>query len=383
MNLPPITKSLRFRLSGTTTAVVFGVATVALGVVYMSLLIEVRSLTRLALTQRLTERGIEFATREIRTMESFFQERLLNVVAGVMLVLLVVLFLTSLVVGWVLAGRALAPLDRIVAVANEIEATDLSRRIGRTGTNDELERFAGTFDAMLDRLDTAFQQQRRFLAQTSHDLRTPLAIIRSHLDVTMSDPEASEEDWKAAGEIALRASERMSVMIDDLLVAARLELPGTSMTLVDLADLVMDAASDIHAAAAGASVHVEVAPNPAPINGDRQALDRAIGNLVDNALRVSPEGGELKLASGVVNRCAFVSISDRGPGIDRSLLRGEKRKRGGLGLEIVRLIVSSHRGWIDGEDRPGGGTRVVMWFPSADRSGELVTDPPALADLPA
>ncbi len=375
VQLPAITKSLRFRVSGATSALVFAAAAAALGVIYVAVLFELRA-PETVIVQNLTEQGIEISAREIRTIESVLQERLLNALAGAMLVLLVVLFLASLVVGWMVAGRALAPLERIVAVANEIEATDLSRRIGRTGTGDELERVAATFDAMLHRLETAFRNQRKFLAQTSHDLRTPLAVIRSNLDITMSDPDATEGEWRATGEVALRASERMSVMIDDLLAAARLDLPGKQFVLVDLADVITDSAADIHAPAAERSVTVEVSPSPAPINGDRQALDRAVGNLVDNALRASPEGGDLRLSSGVADACAYIAVSDRGPGVDRALVRGEKRRRGGLGLEIVRLIVSSHRGWVDAVPRNGGGSRVVMWFPLAEHEDRVIARPP-------
>jgi signal transduction histidine kinase len=170
------------------------------------------------------------------------------------------------------AARALRPVDTITQVAQEIEATDLSRRIALEGPDDELTRMAGTFDSMLDRLDHAFRSQKDFLAQTSHDLRTPLAIIRSNLDVTMSDPDVNVQDWRATGAIALRATERMTAMIDDLLAAARMEAGAPTLVNVDLADLVRQSAEELGARASEAGASLAVMAQSALVLGDRTAL---------------------------------------------------------------------------------------------------------------
>ena len=189
MELPPLTRSLRFRLTGMTMAVVFGIAGVALAVVYLVLLAQIRNLTeRQIIGAQVGELFIQLGEREYRTMESFLREAVLNQTAWAIVIILIGLFVAALVVGWFVAGRALEPVSRMTQVAQEIEATDLSRRIALEGPDDELTRMSRTFDSMLDRLDHAFTSQKEFLARTSHDLRTPLAIIRSNLDVTMSDP---------------------------------------------------------------------------------------------------------------------------------------------------------------------------------------------------
>lgn len=389
MRAPSFTRSLRFRLSGMTVAVAFGIGGLALGAVYLATLRQVRDLT--VRTLILTREPVELpdgsvvllpqlAEGEIRTVEGVLKEIILNRVAVTTLAVLVGMLILSLVVGWFVAGRTLAPLTRITEVAEEIEATDLSRRIGLEGPDDELTRMARTFDAMLDRLDRAFSSQRKFLAQTSHDLRTPLSVIRSNLDVTLSDPDATIDDWRATGEVVVRAAERMSTMIEDLTAAARLEVGGARLVPLDLAMLVADTATEVRAAAAEAGVRLEVRAVPATVEGDRTSLLRALGNLVENALRLAPEGSEVVLASGTQGPWAYLAVADRGPGIDPQVVRGEAPGRTtGLGLAITREIASAHRGRLDAALRPVGGSLLVLWIP---RSGDRPEVPPDIRRLP-
>jgi len=231
MEFPPVTRSLRFRLSWITSAVVFGIGGVALGVIYLAILDTLRNdfvTQRMLIGGRVVDvDGVpvlvgQVEEQTVRTVSSIFGEILLNRVAWIILVVLVALFLLSFLVGWFAAGSALAPVGRITTVAKEIEATDLTRRIALDGPPDELTTMAGTFDAMLDRLDRAFRAQRELLAQTSHDLRTPLAVIRSNVDVALDDPETTLEDWRETGELVSRAADRMGRMIEELLAVARL-----------------------------------------------------------------------------------------------------------------------------------------------------------------
>lgn len=380
MNLPPVTKSLRFRLSGMTSAVVFGVGGLMLAVIYLAVLSEIRSLTeRVIVGVPVGGFVIKLGEKEYRTFESFVREEILNQVAFIMLIVLVVLFVASLVVGWIVAARALRPVDTITQVAQEIEATDLSRRIGLTGADDELTRMAGTFDSMLDRLDHAFKGQKEFLAQTSHDLRTPLAIIRSNLDVTMSDPTVRVEDWRATGAIALRATERMSAMIDDLLAAARMEAGAPTLVNVDLGVLVQQATEELGAQASEADASLSVIARPALVLGDRNALGRAVGNLVENAVAASGAGDVITVTSGSVEDWGFVAVYDRGQGVDPAVVRGEKAVRGHLGLKIVREICRLHGGFLDGAKRKGGGSVVAIWIPLGAGTG---SDQPQMSALP-
>lgn len=369
MRLPGFTRSIRFRLSGLTSAVVFGLGGLALAVVYFVVLYQVRNLTMRAVV--LTGEPVivggrrflvpQLSEQEVRTFESLIKEIILNRVAWVTLAVVGGLFLLSVLVGWLVAGRALRPVARLTAVAAEIEATDLSRRIRLAGADDELTRMASTFDSMLDRLDGAFQSQRTFLAQTSHDLRTPLAVIRSNLDVTRSDPEATVEDWRATGEVVARAAERMSGMIDGLLAAARLETEQAVRQDVDLAGVVTAVAGEHAARAEAMGRSLEAVAGSAVVRGDPAALGRAAGNLIDNALRAAPAGTGVTVGSGRIAGWGYVAVADRGPGIDPATV--EAPGAGGLGLSIVRRIADAHGGTVAAGRRPAGGSLVVVWLP--------------------
>lgn len=380
MHLPPVTRSLRFRLSGMTAGVVFGIGALALGAVYLLVLFRLRRLTvpGIVVTNEPVDIGgitvlrPRFTAQEFQTIEGQIREVVLNQVSLITLAVLLLVFLMSLAVGWFVAGRALRPLDRMTSVAQDIEATDLSRRIALDGPDDELTRMARTFDAMLDRLEKGFTAQQRFLAQTSHDLRTPLAVIRSNVEVTASDPDAGAAEWRATGDIVVRAAERMSTMIDDLLVAARLEAGAATFLHLDVAALVEEVAVETRARVESAGVALELDARPAVVEGDRTALLRAVGNLVDNALRAAPVGSTLRLASGAAGGWAFVAVRDEGAGFDPAAARP-----GGLGLGIVTEIARSHRGSFSVVSRPDIGSVAVLWLPAVGEEREAV--PPAEA----
>ncbi|MGA7271661.1 MAG: histidine kinase dimerization/phospho-acceptor domain-containing protein, partial [Acidimicrobiia bacterium] len=236
-------RSIRFRLSVLYSSVVFGLAGAFLGITYYLVR---RNLRRLPLTldsrvATINGRPIIVQQLDVDTAQLVQQsitQRALTLLSHYSVVALIALFLISFVVGWIISGRALRPVAQITSVAKEITASDLSRRIAYRSTGDELSRLAETFDDMLERLDTAFSSQRRFLADTSHDLRTPLAIIRSNIDVLADDPSASLEDWQVAGGIVQRNAERMADMSDDLLAAARLEVRSAAAVHINLGDLV-------------------------------------------------------------------------------------------------------------------------------------------------
>lgn len=367
MRTPTLNRSLRLRLSAFTSAVAFGLGGVALGAVYVAVLLRLRSETMEAVVvtgQSVRIRGRTYivpqlAEQEMRTIESIFREYLLNQVAVVSVLVLVALFLISLLTSWFIAGRALRPVTRMTAVAEEIEATDLSRRIGKVGSDDELTRLGSTFDAMLDRLESAFASQRRFIAQISHDLRTPLAVIRSNLDVAMAAPDAGAEDWREAGEAIGRAADSMTVMVEDLLSAARMEVDAASFVDVDLSELLAGVVADHAARAREFGVELEGRFEPVGVQGDRLSLVRAVGNLLDNAFQASSPGSSVVVAAGRSDGCPFIAVADRGPGFDPEAISGRR----GLGLSIVSGVAAAHGGAAVIRQREGGGALVVMWLP--------------------
>jgi signal transduction histidine kinase len=351
---------------------VFSVAGLALAGFYFVTLRTVQSLTvtgsRLQAVLIDGEVGLRLTQVEMRTIESLFKEFVLNQLAVWTIGILLVLFGLSLIVGWVVASRSLRPIDEITSVARDIQATDLDRRIGLEGPDDELTRLANTFDAMLDRLSGSFRSQQRFLAHTSHDLRTPLAVIRSNLEVISNDPDATVADWRETGEVVERAADRISVMVDDLLAVARQELAGATLTSIDPAEIVTELVSDLGPAARadGVVIEADLPGQPITVTADPDMLRRAIGNLVDNAVRESPEGGSVSVALRREGEWTYLGVLDRGPGIDVDLALNGDHGDGGMGLGIVRQIVAMHAGRLSAVVRPEGGSVLSIAVP--DRS---------------
>ncbi|WP_117215029.1 sensor histidine kinase [Allorhizocola rhizosphaerae] len=298
------------------------------------------------------------------------------------------LFLLSLGIGWVLAGRALRPVRAIARTAEEIQATDLSRRIQLGGARDELRYLADTVDSMLDRLDTAFRTQRQLIDDVSHELRSPLTIMRANLDVALTSPDATEEDRRRAVAVMDRATARMSNLVEDLLASARRSTPALADTDVDLAAVAREAMEDYSSLASerGLRLRDRLSPSLALI-GDPEALRRAIGNLLSNAVRLAPSNSDIAVSSGHLDGWLWLGVADRGPGIaepDQARVfdrfwRGsgasERDRRTGLGLAIVRQVVESHGGQVALHSAPGEGSTFVLWFPSRGAGSDLAPRP--------
>jgi signal transduction histidine kinase len=258
-----------------------------------------------------------------------------------------------------MSGRVLKPVGEITTVAREIQASDLSRRIALEGPDDELKRLADTFDEMLERLDKAFSSQRRFLADTSHDLRTPLAIILSNVELVADDPAADLDEWRGAGDVIRRNAEKMSKMIQDLLASARLQTGKAQAVTLDLAEIARAKALDFASVAAEKAVVVEARTDQAMVLGVEIALDRALTNLMDNAVNAAPPGSKVVVGSGVDDGWAWLGVSDSGGGLPEDPVN-----RVGLGLSIVTQIAEGHGGTlVSHPGEAGKGTTMVIWLP--------------------
>jgi signal transduction histidine kinase len=293
------------------------------------------------------------------------------------------LFLASLGVGWLIAGRVLSPIARITSVANEIQASNLARRIELAGPDDELRRLADTFDSMLDRLESAFVAQRQFLADVSHELRNPLAIIQSNLEVALRDAEASPASRGHAAAAISRTIARMTRLTDDLLALARLEHAEHGREQVDLVELLHEGAGEFRAAAATRELSVELPLLGAlVVSGERDLLKRAVANLLDNAVRLAPEASTIRLAAGSRIGWAWFAVADEGPGVDaadRARIFGRFWRRGGgshgggsgLGLAIVQQIAERHGGEARVFSDGGSGSTFVVWLPQISEPGAV------------
>lgn len=367
----PSWQSIRFRLSVQYSALVFGIGSALLGLVYLAVQ---RGLGSQTMMTHLWEGRVvafddgstftipHYTGKEVHAIETIYNQVVLDEVARFTIMAVIILFLLSIVVGWIMSGRVLKPVGEITGVAREIQASDLSRRIALEGPDDEIKRLADTFDDMLERLDIAFSSQRQFLADTSHDLRTPLTVIRSNVELVADDHDADVEDWRQAGEVIQRNAERMSQMIAGLLATARMQTHLAQSINVDVADLVRSKVSDFSPIAAEKSVDLVGRIDPVTIQGVEIALDRALSNLIENAIRVAPAGSLVEVGCGIVDGWGWTGVRDAGPG-----LAPDSSDRVGLGLSIVTQIAESHGGSLASYPGLGyAGTTMVIWIPLRD-----------------
>ena len=386
--LPEWARSIRFRYTLLYSAVLFGLAAVLVAAIYLVLLMALRGEPVSA--GRVCKYGECIRLVSLSEFERLVNSQTLTKLRNYSFGALGVLFVASLGVGWVVAGRVLRPIGRITAVARDIQATDLSRRIELPGPEDELKQLADTFDAMLARLDAAFAAQRQFTADASHELRNPLAIIRTNVDVALADPHADPDDLRHTITVVKRASDRMARLVDDLLALARRQEPTLEHEPVDLGVAVTEASDDFVVPAAARNIVLDRAIAPGVVvTGDRDALKRAVANLLDNAVRLAPAGSRIRLATGSEGDRAWIAVADEGPGIapedqphvfDRFWRADKARSRAdggtGLGLAIVRQIAQSHGGSIRLQSKVGVGSSFVIWLPVITPSAEAPIHPP-------
>tara|TARA_Y100000758_G_scaffold297408_1_gene257313 strand:+ start:243 stop:1376 length:1134 start_codon:yes stop_codon:yes gene_type:complete len=365
----------------------FGVAALAVGAIYqnVSRVLDDEPMSRHSAFTELVDTPIlgsssttlDSAGGGLQVFEEAVNRRALRQLRIYSVVALAVLFFASLAIGWYVAGLVVHPIGRITAVARRIQGTDLSRRISLGGPPDEFRELADTFDDMLDRLDAAFEMQRHFIQEASHELRNPLAVLRTNLDVVMHDPRSEPEDFRAAGEVALRATSRMSSLVDDLLLYAHHERPDVHRAPIDLASVVAETVADFAAAAesAGVELRAEVAER-LQVVGDPVALRRGLANLLSNSIRVSDPESSVLVTAGHDDEKVWISVRDEGPGIDpddvddvfQRFWRGDlpsarEHGRSGLGLAIVRQIAEGHGGQATVRSTVGVGSTFTIWLP--------------------
>lgn len=296
-------------------------------------------------------------------------DQAVNLVGIVSLVVLAV----SSAVAWALAGRVLRPIARLTATATAITETDLTTRIAVEG-HDELARLGDTFNAMLDRIEGLVAAQRAFLNDIAHDLRTPLTIVRGHLDMLSDDPD------ERSSTLALIDDEldRMGRYVTDLLVLAKSEQPDfLRLDLVDLGEWAAELGARTEQLVDGQQITVD-APRPGALlaEADHERLTQAGLNLVVNAIQHTGNGDEVRISVAGQGGEAQIIVADTGPGIEPDLLADlfERASRGrrsqvdrgegtGLGLAIVRAIAEAHRGDVTVVSEVGRGATFTITIP--------------------
>ncbi|WP_027341998.1 sensor histidine kinase [Hamadaea tsunoensis] len=271
-------------------------------------------------------------------------------------------------IAWILTGRVLRPIAQITATARRVADRNLHERINATGAHDEVRELADTLDSMLDRLDRAFDGQRRFVGNASHELKTPLAINRTLIEVAMGRPDAPPELLQL-GQTLLEVNARHERLIDGLLMLARAENRLTGVEPVDLVSICSHLLEGVPGALR------ELAP--AVVAGDPILLERLALNLIQNATRYNVPGGSVRVRCATAGAGCVLTVENTGPVVGAyeipALFEPFRRlgadrvgsaKGTGLGLSIVRSIARAHDGDVTATPRPGGGLVVTVTLPA-------------------
>jgi signal transduction histidine kinase len=259
--------------------------------------------------------------------------------------------------GWVTAGLALRPIERIRRQASAITASGSDRRLELPRNRDELRRLAETLNDLLERLDNALAGERTFLERASHELRTPLAALKAELDLASSRPRSSEE-LEAAVASAAEETDRLVRLANDLLLRARSqpELP-IHREDVGLRDLLAGAVGLFRTRAAGEGIELSWEAPDVTARIDRARMRQALDNLLDNALRHTPRGGRVAVSAEVDGaRTLWLSVADSGPGFEASA----DGSGPGLGLRIARSVAAGHGGALEVGRADSGGALLVL-----------------------
>jgi signal transduction histidine kinase len=296
-------------------------------------------------------------------------------------------------VAWVLVGRALRPVDAMRAEVDEISGSTMHRRVPEPPTNDEIGRLARTMNAMLSRLDTTATRQRQFVSDASHELRSPVAAIRTSLEVARRSPDLA--NWPAVADSALAEESRLEALLDDLLLLAAQD--ENRATAIDPEPVNLTALATAEARRPRRVpvdvVHWPADGKPVEVAAAGDQLAHALSNLVDNAARYATSIVQITLSCH--ENTVRITVDDDGPGIplaDRERVferftrlddsRARPQGGSGLGLAVVRAILSRHGGQIRIEDGPLGGARFVAELPVGAKPSAARRDPSASRPLP-
>jgi signal transduction histidine kinase len=295
--------------------------------------------------------------------------------AGVVIALAV---LAGLWFTWQLAGLYLRPLHMLNATARDISATNLHRRLGLQGPDNEITQLGGTFDDLFGRLESSFESQRRFVANASHELRTPLAGQRTLLQVALADPDATTDSLRAACEEALALGERQGRLVDGLLTLASSERGVERREALDLAEITNRVLVSRYQDAERRGIEVQASLHAAPTTGDPILVESLVANLLDNAIQHNVPNGNIELSTNRLRTVSQLSIGNSGPIVPAAEVErlfqpfqrlGHDRTgsgdRHGLGLAIAKAIAQAHDADITPHPRSTGGLNILVSFPSS------------------
>jgi heavy metal sensor kinase len=327
--------------------------------------------------QTLESNGHVFAVTMGTPADDVFET--LGTFRSYLLILAPLLFLIAAGGGYWLSRRALAPVDALVKTARDIGGTSLNRRLQKLETGDELQRLSDTLNEMLARIETAFLRITEFTADASHELRTPISLIRTEAELALRRSRG-EAEYKESLRHILVEAERTTALIEQLLSLARADSGRETLQMhpVDLAQTLRGVAESWQQVAAVRNLQFSTSLDTADffVMGDETVLRRLADILLDNAFKYTPSPGTVRLSLGRRGEQAVISVQDSGVGIaedehekifDRFYRVDKARSRAeggaGLGLSIAHWIVAQHRGSIRVESRPDSGSTFVVELP--------------------
>lgn len=320
----------------------------------------------------------EFAGRVLLARDLSSVDAQLHSLRRLLVLVLSFVLLAAAAGGYWLSSRALRPVDQISARARHIEAHDLNQRLTVVRAGDEFGRLAQVLNDLFGRLERAFQQQRQFLADAAHELRTPVAVVRSQTDVALQQ-ERTVPEYAHALKAIRKETEHLSAIVDDLLLIARADAAQLSVQrdLVDLVEIVDECCRSLRPLAYERKLNLDWAVRAElPIRADGRLLRHATANLLSNAINYTPESGSIHVDTRREPDSAVLEVTDTGIGIAPDELaqvfdRFYRAKRpdglvgegSGLGLAIVKMIAELHGGSIDVDSCPGAGSTFVLRIP--------------------
>jgi two-component system OmpR family sensor kinase len=287
--------------------------------------------------------------------------------------------------GYFLARKSLAPVLAMSIQTDLITASNLHQRLPVRNSADELGRLATTFNRLLDRLDQAFEQQRRFIADASHELRTPVAILRGEAEVAISQLSRSPAEYRESLVVLHQEAKRLAKIVEDLFTLTRADSGQHPLSLQDfyLDELVTECARSVRALADGKQISLVVEAEPElEIRADEALLRRMLLNLLDNAIKYTPAGGFVRLSCSTVNSGVEIAVADNGPGVpgelqsriferffrvDLARSRGAGEGGAGLGLSIARWIAEAHDGRLELTRSDASGSTFTAFLPRTNK----------------
>jgi signal transduction histidine kinase len=374
MNMPAFTKSIHFRLTFWYSAILISLTILMI----IGLNIAVRQASIEPPPNLPQWAGGVHTPREIFFIARDSQLVLLRTYSIIGISCLFVLGGVSI---YLLSRKMLKPVDRVSSLAERISSTNLKERIHYAGPDDEIKRLADTFDGMLSRLEHAFESQKQFVQDASHELRTPIAIAQTNIEVLEMDDKATIKDYERLKDILKMSLERMSALSEKLLLLSEEEQIKSRWTTIDVAPLLNEIAEEFKTRADEKNINLELdtTGESIPVSGDAFRLKQVFVNLIDNAVKYSDPGSEVKISARAEDPQVIVEIKDNGIGISQAdkqriferfyrVDKSRSRAQGGsgLGLSIVKKIVEDHGGTISVESTPGEGSTFSIKLPKHD-----------------